>query len=57
MPEGFIEETSDNRTSISCPIYFYDKSGKKKRDIVEKEIKEKCNILKNWVEQLPKERW
>ena len=32
------------------------KSGKKKRDIVEKEIKEKCNILKNWVEQLPKER-
>ena len=56
LPEGFIEETSDDRTSISCPIYFYDKSGKKKRDIVEKEIKEKCNILKKWVEQLPKER-
>ena len=57
LPEGFIEEISNNRTSISSRIEFYNELGKRKtRDIVEKEIKEKCNILKNWVEQLPKER-
>ena len=57
LPAGFIEEISNKRTLISSTIEFYDETGnKKKRNIVEKEIKEKCKILKNWVEQLPKER-
>ena len=58
LPDGFIEEISNDRTSLSCEINFYNETGnKKKRNIVEKEIKEKCNILKKWVEKLPKERW
>ena len=57
LPDGFIEEISNDRTSLSCEINFYNETGnKKKRNIVEKEIKEKCNILKKWVEKLPKER-
>ena len=57
LPENFIETISNDRTCISSLIEYYDEFGKRKRrDIVEKEIKEKCNILKNWVEQLPKER-
>lgn len=57
LPENFIETISNDRTCISSLIEYYDEFGKRKRkDIVEKEIQEKCNILKKWVEQLPKER-
>ena len=56
LPEGFQKETSEDRTSISSIIKFYDDNGKKKRDIVENEIKENCKKLKKWVEKLPEER-
>ena len=58
LPEGFKIDTSEGRTSIEYQINFYDEFGnRKKRNIVEKEIEEKCNILKEWVEKLPnKER-
>ena len=54
LPEGFTVDICNDRTCISCRIEFYDDFGvRKKREIVEDEISEKCNILMDWVVKLP----
>lgn len=55
IPEQFeIYEFDDDRTCIESYINYYDENNKrKKRGIVEKEIEQRCNLLKEWVNNLP----
>ncbi len=56
LPEEFDNDMDDTkRTCIQSIISYYDENNKrKKRVIVEKEIERKCELLKDWVNKLPK---
>ena len=56
LPKGFKIDNSNGKTSIESETNFYDESGRKKKNIVEKEIEEKCKILKDWIEKLPEKK-
>lgn len=55
IPEIFeFYKDEYDRTCIQSWINYYDENNKrKKRSIVEKEIEQRCNILKEWVNKLP----
>ncbi len=56
LPTGFElnQSNDDSKTLIECVIDYYDENDeRKKRNIVEKEIDEKCDILKKWADNLP----
>jgi len=54
IPEGFYEDSLDDRTCINHKIYYYDKeNNKKSREVVENEINNYCKKLEEWVKKLP----
>lgn len=58
IPEGFSiyedEYNGNKRMTLECDIdYFDEENHKKKMSTIENELDEKCNILKNWAQNLP----
>ena len=54
LPDNFKCEDFESRSCVDCKVDYYDKfNNKRMRSKVEKELEEKCEVLRNWASNLP----